>query len=100
MVLVCIQDEIQLPMRKEDSSLDKVMRWLFCQFFNPVDHVLFNIETPKFFNELVVIDLFVGGVFNCVRIDNDTLLDCCLLVLFDLLFDDFVLALHYDYIVK
>lgn len=100
MVLVCIQDEIQLPMRKEDSSLDVVMCWPFGESFDSVDHVLFNIVTSKFIDELVVIDFFVGGVLNCVGIDNDTLLDCCLLVLFDLLFGDLVFALHNDYKLK
>ena len=77
-----VQDDVKVPMRKENSPSQEEMSLFPCQFLDPLNQIRSEMRASKLLNEFVVIDLLVIGGGDWIWID----LEIIILILLDNLF--------------
>lgn len=73
-MFISIKDQVEFAMGKEDATTEVPMCRTVCQSFNTMNESLVDRLTSKTIDKFVVVDIFVGIVFDLIRGDDDSLL--------------------------
>ena len=90
-VLVGIKDDVKVPMADEDTSLEEVVSWLFCQLFNTLNQLRGHGGAPELLGQLLVVNLLVIGGGGAVDPNIEAIF---FLFLFHLVFCTFFFLLN------